>query len=150
MPRCRTLLALLASGLLGLLGPARASGDEDLLLVWKRDDGEAHVKLATPKALPRGLVSVAYQLVAVNTALATPEMVVARFTVACKAKSAEPVQLVHSHTTMYKFVRGTFVRDSDEPVSPPMEVSLDTHHEFAAMPAVVACARAVATVKSAL
>jgi hypothetical protein len=100
--------------------------------------------------LPRGLVSASYQLIAVNTALATPEMVVARFGVVCAATTAKPVQLVHSHTTMFRFVRGTFVRDSDEPVSPPMDVSLDSHPEFASMPAGVACTRAVAMVKAPL
>jgi hypothetical protein len=33
-------------------------------------------------------------------------------------------------------------------VTPPMEVSLESHPDFAAMPAAVACARAVAMVKS--
>jgi len=140
----------LSFGLVGLLGQATAAGDGDLLPVWKRSDGEAHVRLSTPKAMPQGLVSVSYQLVAVNTALATPEMVVARFGVVCKPKTGEPVQLVHSHTTMYKFLKGSFVLDSDQPLSPPMDVALDSHHEFAAMPAVVACNRAVAMVKASL
>jgi hypothetical protein len=51
---------------------------------------------------------------------------------------------------MFKFQRGTFVQDSDQPISPPMEVALDAHHEFAAMPAAVACNRAVALVKASL
>ena len=143
-------LAILCLGLLGLLGQATAAVDEELLPVWKRSDGEAHVRLSTPKTMPRGMVSVSYQLVAVNTALPTPEMVVARFGVVCKSKTGEPVQLVHSHTTMFKLVKGTFVVDSDQPVSPPMEVALESHHEFAAMPAVVACNRAVAMVKASL
>ena len=148
MLKRRRSIALLAVGLFGLTGFATASDDADLLPVWKRGDGEAHVRLSKPKTLPQGLVSVSYHLLAVNTALATPEMVVAKFGVVCASKTGAPVQLVHSHTTMFKFVRGNFVQDSDEPVSPPMDVSLDTHHDFAAMPATVACARAVAMVKS--
>jgi len=148
MPKRRNSLAAFSFGLIGLLGHATAASDDDLLLVWKRSDGEAHVRLSTPKTMPRGLVSVSYQLVAVNTALATPEMVVARFGVVCKSKTGEPVQLVHSHTSMFKLVKGTFVLDSDQPVSPPMDVALDSHHEFAAMPAVVACSRAVAMLKT--
>ena len=144
-----TSLSVLFIGLACLLGNA-AAREGELLPVWKRSDGEAHVRLSTPKAMPNGLVSVSYQLVAVNKALATPEMAVARFTAVCKAGSGEPVQLAHSHTTMFKLVKGTFVRESDEPVSPPMDVALDSHHEFAAMPAVVACTRAVAIVKAAL
>ena len=116
--------------------------------MWKRSDGEAHVRLATPKTLPQGLVSVAYQLVAVNTALATPEMVIARFGVVCAPRTGKPVQLVHSRTTMFSFVDGRFVQDSDEPLSPPRDVSLDSHHDFAAKPAAVACTRAVAMVKA--
>jgi hypothetical protein len=146
----RRFLVVLSFGLLGLVGHATAASDGDLLPVWKRSDGEAHVRLSTPKTLPKGMVSVSYQLVAVNTALPTPEMAVARFAAVCKAKTGEPVQLVHSHTTMFKFVRGTFVQDSDQPISPPMEVALDAQHEFAAMPAVVACNRAVAMVKTSL
>jgi hypothetical protein len=141
------ILALIGAGLIGLLGAAAAADDADLVPVWKRDDGTAHIKLAVPKTLPEGLVSVSYHLVAVNTALATPEMVVAQFGVVCARKTRAPVQLTHSHTTMFKLVRGQFVQDSDEPISPPQEVSLESHHDFAAMPAVVACARAVALVK---
>lgn len=143
----RRFLAPLAVGLAGLLGPATASPDGDLLPVWKRDDGAAHIRLSTPKSLPQGLVSVSYHLIAVNMALPIPEMVVARFGAVCARKGSEPVQLTHSHTTMFKLVRGKFVQDSDEPLSPPLEVSLDSHHDFAAMPAAVACARAVAMVK---
>lgn len=141
------LSALIGTGLIGLLGPAAAADDAELVPVWKRDDGAAHIKLAAPKTLPEGLVSVSYHLVAVNTALATPEMVVAQFGVVCARKTRAPVQLTHSHTTMFKLVRGQFVQDSDEPVSPPQQVSLESHHDFAAMPAVVACARAIALVK---
>jgi hypothetical protein len=140
--------ALLGAGLLGPLGLAAAADDAQLLPVWKRDDGTAHIRLAVPKTLPEGLVSVSYHLVAVNTALPTPEMVVAQFGVVCVRKTREPVQLTHSHTTMFKLVRGKFVQDSDHALSPPMDVSLESHHDFAAMPAVVACARAVALVKS--
>ncbi|HEX6018229.1 MAG TPA: hypothetical protein VFZ28_09020 [Burkholderiaceae bacterium] len=135
--------------LLSLLGPAAASTDDELLPVWKRADGEAHVRLSSAKALPQGVVSVGYQLLAVNTALAPPEMAVARFDALCSPKTGAPIQLVHSHTTMLKFVGGTFVVQSDEPVSPPMDVALDSRYEFAAMPAVVACSRAVAMVKAA-
>ena len=142
------LLAVLAAGLLGPLGLATAADNAELVPVWKRDDGTAHIKLSMPKTLPEGLVSVSYHLVAVNTALATPEMVVAQFGVVCARKTREPVQLTHSHTTMFKLVRGKFVQDSDQALSPPMEVSLESHHDFAAMPAVVACARAVALAKS--
>jgi hypothetical protein len=133
-------------GLLGLIEHATAS--DELLLVWKRSDGEAHIRLSTPKTLPQGLVSVLYQLVAVNTALTTPEMVIARFGVVCAPKTGEPVRLVHSHTTMFKLVGGKYVQDSDEPVSPPRDVSLDSQHDFAAKPAGVACTRAVAMVKA--
>jgi hypothetical protein len=141
------LSALISAGLIGLLGPAAAADDAELVPVWKRDDGTAHIKLAAPKTLPEGLVSVSYHLVAVNTALATPEMVVAQFGVVCARKTREPVQLTHSHTTMFKLVRGQFVQDSDQALSPPLEVSLQSNHDFAAMPAVVACARAVALTK---
>lgn len=142
------LLAVLVAGLLGPIGPATGADNSDLVPVWKRDDGTAHIKLAVPKTLPEGLISVSYHLVAVNTALPTPEMVVAQFGVVCARKTREPVQLTHSHTTMFKLVRGKFVQDSDQALSPPMEVSLESHHDFAAMPAVVACARAVALAKS--
>lgn len=140
--------ALVVSLLLGLGSIGHAAAADDLLPVWKRPDGEAHIRMSTPKALPQGLVSVRYQLVAVNTALTTPEMVIARFGVVCARKTGEPVELVHSHTTMFRFVDGKFVQDSDEPVSPPRDVSLDSHHEFAAMPASVACTRAVAMVRA--
>jgi hypothetical protein len=146
MLKSRNVPVVLLFGLLGLIGHATAS--EDLLPVWKRSDGEAHVRLSTPKTLPQGRVSVLYQLVAVNTALTTPEMVIARFGVVCAPKTGEPIQLVHSRTTMFRFVSGQFVQDSDEPVSPPRDVSLDSHHDFAARPAGVACARAVAMVKA--
>jgi hypothetical protein len=139
--------ALIGAGLIGLLGPAVAADDADLVPVWKRDDGTAHIKLAAPKTLADGLVSVSYHLVAVNTALPTPEMVVAQFGVVCERKTREPVQLTHSHTTMFRLVRGQFVQDSDQALSPPLEVSLESNHDFAAMPAVVACARAVALAK---
>jgi len=148
--RALTLLPLLLPlTLLGLLGPAAASNDDELLPVWQRADGEAHVRLSSAKALPQGVVSVGYQLLAVNKALAPPEMAVARFDALCSPKTGAPIQLVHSHTTMLKLVGGSFVVDSEQPVSPPMDVALDSHYEFAAMPAVVACARAVAMVKAA-
>jgi hypothetical protein len=146
MHKYRSALVVFLLGLLGLIGHAMAS--DDLLPVWKRSDGEAHVRLSTPETLPHGMVSVAYQLVAVNSALTTPEMVIARFGVMCSPKTGEPVQLVHSRTTMFKLVGNKYELDSDEPVSPPMDVSLDSHHEFAAWPAAVACTRAVAIVKS--
>jgi hypothetical protein len=139
-------LVVLLFGQLGWVGHATAS--DDLLPVWKRSDGEAHIKLSTPKTLPQGLVSVLYHLVAVNTALPTPEMVVARFSVVCARKTGEPVQLVLSRTTMFKFLGGKYVVDSDEPLSPPREVSLDSFHDFASKPAGVACTRAVAMVKA--
>ena len=61
---------ILLGGLLGPLGLATAA-DADLVPVWKRDDGTAHIRLAAPKTLPEALVSVSYHLVAVNTALPT-------------------------------------------------------------------------------
>ena len=143
------LLPLLAAGLLAPLGLAATADDGDLVPVWKRDDGTAHIRLSAPKTLAQGLVSVSYHLVAVNTALPTPEMVVAQFGVVCERKTREPVQLTHSHTTMFRLVRGKFVQDSDQALSPPLEVSLESNHDFAAMPAVVACARAVALAKPA-
>src|SRR5512144_841084 len=109
MLKWRNALVVLWLGL-GLIGHATAS--DDLLPVWKRSDGEAHVKLSTPKTLPQGLVSVLYHLVAVNTALTTPEMVIARFSVVCAQKTGEPVALVLSRTTMYKFLGGKYVVDS--------------------------------------
>lgn len=145
-----TPLTLLLFTVLGLMTqPAAAVSDDELLPVWKRDGGEAHVRLSTAKALPQGVVSVGYQLMAVNTALVPPEMAVARFEALCSPKTGAPIQLVHSHTTMLKFVGGSFVVDSEQPLSPPMDVALDSHHEFAAMPAVVACTRAVALLKAA-
>ncbi|HEU5297427.1 MAG TPA: hypothetical protein VFU71_21795 [Burkholderiaceae bacterium] len=147
MSKSRTALVVgFLSGLSCLLGHARAS--DELLPVWKRSDGEAHVKLSTPKTMPHGRVAVVYQLVAVNTALTTPEMVVADFGVVCAPRTGEPVRLVHSHTTMFKLVGGRYVQESDEPVSPPRDVSLDSQHDFAAKPATVACARALAMVKA--
>jgi|GEM_PF-6635334 len=147
MLKCRNALVVVLFGLLGLIGPATAS--DDLLPVWKRSDGEAHIKLSTtPKTLPRGVVSVLYHLIAVNTALTTPEMVVASFGVTCAPKTGEPVELVLSRTTMFKFLGGKYVVDSDEPLSPPRDVSLESFHDFAAKPAGVACARAVAMVKA--
>jgi hypothetical protein len=146
MLKCRNPLIVFLLGLSGLIGHAAAA--DDLLPVWKRSDGEAHIILSTPKTLPQGLVSVLYQLVAVNTALATPEMVIARFGVVCARKTSEPVELVHSHTTMFRSVGGKYVQDSDEPVSPPRVVSLDSHHDFAARPAAVACTRAVAMARA--
>jgi len=142
MHKCRSTLVVLLLGLLGLIG--RATASDELLPVWKRSDGEAHIKLSTPKALPHGMVGVLYQLVAVNTALTTPEMVIARFGVMCSPKTGEPITLVHSGTTMFKLVGNKYEQDSDEPVSPPRDVSLDSHHDFAAKPAGVACTRAVA------
>jgi len=147
MPKCRTALVVsFLSGLSCLLGQARAA--DELLPVWKRSDGEAHVKLSTPKTMSQGRVAVVYQLVAVNTALTTPEMVVADFGVVCAPRTGEPVRLVHSHTTMFKLVAGRYVQESDEPMSPPRDVSLDSHQDFAAKPAAVACARAIAMVKA--
>jgi len=146
MRKCLKPLVLLVLGLTGFIGQASAS--DDLLPVWKRSDGEAHIKLSKPERLPQGMVSVFYQLVAVNTALTTPEMVIARFGVVCRPKTAEPVTLVLSRTTMFRFVDGAFVQNSDEPLSPPREVSLESHHDFAAKPAEVACTRAVAMVKT--
>jgi len=140
------LPVFLLFGLSGLIGHATAS--DELLPVWKRSDGEAHVKLSTPKTMPQGRVAVVYQLVAVNTALATPEMVVADFGVVCAPKTGEPIRLLLSNTAMFKLVRGRYVQQSDEPVSPPREVSLDSYHDFAAKPAGVACARAMAMVKA--
>jgi hypothetical protein len=49
---------------------------------------------------------------------------------------------------MFKFLEGKYVVDSDEPLSPPRDVSLDSYHDFAAKPAGVACTRAVAMVKA--
>ena len=146
MHKYRSALIVFLLGLLGPIGHAMAS--DDLLPVWKRSDGEAHIRLSTPETLPHGMVSVLYQLVAVNTALTTPEMVIARFGVMCSPKTGEPVRLVHSRTTMFKFVGDRYVQDSDEPVSPPREVSLESHHDFAAKPAGVACTRAVAMLKA--
>ena len=146
MLKWRNALVVLCFGPFGLVGHVTAS--DDLLPVWKRSDGEAHVKLSTPKTLPQGLVSVLYHLVAVNTALTTPEMVIARFSVVCAQRTGEPVALVLSRTTMFKFLGGKYVVDSDEPLSPPRDVSLDSYHDFAAKPAGVACARAVAMVKA--
>ena len=145
MHTCRSALVVLSLSLLGLIDHAAAS--DDLLPVWKRSDGEAHIRLSTPETLPHGMVSVLYQLVAVNTALTTPEMVIARFGVMCSPKTGAPVKLVHSRTTMFRFEGGQFVQDSDEPLSPPRDVSLDSHHDFAAQPAGVACTRAVAMLK---
>lgn len=121
-----------------------AQASEQLLPVWKRSDGEARIRLATPEALPRDRVAVAYELVAVNTAQPTPEMVVARFGVVCARKSGQPLRLMHAHTTMYKLMGDRVVRDSDEALSPPREVSLESHDDFAAMPAGVACRHALA------
>jgi hypothetical protein len=146
MHKGRSAPVVFLLGLLGLIGHTAAS--DDLLPVWKRSDGEAHIRLSTPQTLPHGLVSVLYQLVAVNTALTTPEMVIARFGVTCSPKTGEPVNLVHSRTTMFRFEDGQFVLDSDEPVSPPRDVSLDSHQDFAAKPAGVACTRAVAILKA--
>lgn len=147
MLKCRnTLVVIFLFDLLGLIGHAAAS--DELFPVWKRSDGEAHVKLSTPKTMLRGRVAVMYQLVAVNTALTTPEMVIADFGVICAPKTGEPVRLVLSHTTMYKLVGDRYVQESDEPVSPPRDVSLDSYHDFAARPAGVACARAMAMVKA--
>jgi hypothetical protein len=145
MHKYRSALVVFSLGLLGLIEHATAS--DDLLPVWKRSDGEAHIRMSTPETLPHGMVSVLYQLVAVNTALTAPEMVIARFGVMCSPKTGKPVKLVHSRTTMFTFVGNKYVQDSDEPVSPPREVSLDSHHDFAAMPAGVACTRAVAMLK---
>ena len=146
MNKRRSARVVLLLGLVGLIGHATAS--DDLFPVWKRSDGEAHVKLSTPKTLPHGMVAVLYQLVAVNTALTTPEMVIALFGVTCSPNTAAPVNLVHSRTTMFKLVGNKYVQDSDEPVSPPRDVSLDSHDDFAAKPAGVACARAVAMLKA--
>jgi hypothetical protein len=146
MHKRRSVLVVFLLGLLGLIGHATAS--DDLLPVWKRSDGEAHIKLSTPQTLPHGMVAVLYQLVAVNTALTTPEMVIARFGVTCSPKTGEPVSLIHSRTTMFRLVGNRYELDSDEPVSPPRDVSLDSHHDFAAKPAGVACTRAVAMLKA--
>jgi hypothetical protein len=147
MLKSRSALAVLLFGLSGLIGHAAAS--DELLPVWKRSDGEAHIKLSTtPRTLPRGLVSVLYDLVAVNTAQATPEMVIATFSVTCAPKTGEPVNLVLSRTTMFRFSDGKYVVDRDEPLSPPRDVSLDSYHDFAARPASVACTRAVAIVRA--
>ncbi|HET7525270.1 MAG TPA: hypothetical protein VFK10_04940 [Burkholderiaceae bacterium] len=147
MLKCRRALVVsLWFGLWGLSGHAAAS--DELLPVWKRSDGEAHVKLSTPKTMPQGRVAVVYQLFAVNTALDTPEMVVADFGVVCAPKTGEPVRLILSHTTTFKLVSGRYVQESEQPVSPPRDVSLDSYHDFASKPAGVACARALAIVKS--
>jgi len=142
----RPLLVFVWLALVGLSGHAAAS--DDLLPVWKRSDGEAHIRLSTPKNLPKGNVSVPYQLVAVNTALETPEMVIARFGVVCSRKTGAPVTLTLSRTTMFRFVDGALVQDSDEPLSPPREVSLESFHDFASKPAGVACTRALAMLKA--
>ena len=144
--RRRVLLVLSLFGLAGFGGHAVAS--DEVLPVWKRSDGEAHVRLSTPKTMSQGRVAVVYQLVAVNTALATPEMVVADFGVVCAPKTGAPVRLVLSHTTMFKLVDGRYVQESEQPISPPRDVSLDSYHDFAAKPAGVACARAMAMVKT--
>jgi hypothetical protein len=148
MLKCRNVrvVILFLFGLSGLIGHATAS--DELLPVWKRGDGEAHVRLSTPKAMPQGRVAVVYQLVAVNTALAPPEMVIADFGVVCGPKAGEPVRLILSNTTMFKLVGGRYVQESDEPLSPPRDVSLEAHPDFAARPAGVACARAMAMVKA--
>jgi hypothetical protein len=146
MHKCQRALVVFLLGLFGLI--EHASAADVLLPVWKRSDGEAHIKLSTPKTLPHGMVSVLYQLVAVNTALTTPEMVIARFGVTCSPTTGEPVRLVHSRTTMFRLVGDTYVQDSDEPLSPPRDVSLESHHDFAAKPAGVACSRAVAMLKA--
>src|SRR5262252_9225240 len=116
-----TQVLLLLCGLAAGVAPAVAS--DELVPVWKRSDGEAHVKLSTPKAMPQGRVAVVYQLVAFNTALDTPEMVIADFGVVCARKTGEPVRLVHSRTAMFKLVDGRYVQESDEPLSPPRDVS---------------------------
>jgi hypothetical protein len=146
LKRRNALAVFFLFGLSGLIGHATAS--DELLPVWKRSDGEAHVKLSTPKTMPQGRVAVVYQLVAVNTALAPPEMVIADFGVVCAPKTGEPIRLVLSNTTMFKLVGGKYVQESDEPLSPPRDVSLESHHDFAAKPAGVACARAMALVKA--
>jgi hypothetical protein len=146
MHKYRSAPVVFLLALLALVKPAMAS--DDLLPVWKRSDGEAHIRLSTtPETSPHGMVAVLYQLVAVNTALTTPEMVVARFGVMCSPKTGEPVRLVHSRTTMFRLMGNKYVQDSDEPLSPPRDVSLDSHHDFAAKPAGVACERAVAMLK---
>ncbi|HSC01340.1 MAG TPA: hypothetical protein VLE45_15580 [Burkholderiaceae bacterium] len=142
----RPLLVLAWLALVGL--GVHAAPADDLLPVWKRSDGEAHIRLSAPKNLPKGKVSVPYQLVAVNTALDTPEMVIASFGVVCSRKTGEPVTLTLSRTTMFRFVDGTLVQDSDEPLSPPREVSLESFHDFASKPAGVARARALAMLKA--
>ena len=75
-------------------------------------------------------------------------MVIASFSVTCAPKTGEPVDLVLSRTTMFKFSGGKYVVDSDESLSPPRDVSLDSFHDFAAKPASVACTRAVAMVRA--
>lgn len=125
--------------LAGIGACAAAQASEQLLPVWKRSDGEARIRLAAPQALPKGRVAVAYELVAVNTAQPTPEMVVAKFGVECERKTGQPLRLMHAHTTMYKLLGDRVVQDSDEPLSPPREVSLESHDDFAAKPAGVAC-----------
>jgi hypothetical protein len=142
-PRCALVVLFAVCGLIG-----HATASDELLPVWKRSDGEAHVKLSTPKTMPQGRVAVVYQLVAVNTALTTPEMVIADFGVVCAPKTGAPVRLVHSHTAMFKLVGDRYVQESDQPVSPPRDVSLESHDDFAAKPAGVACARALAMVKA--
>ena len=146
MLKCRHALFVFLFGLSGSIGHATAS--DDPIPVWKRSDGEAHVRLSTPKTMSQGRVAVLYQLVAVNTALTTPEMVIAQFGVVCAPKTGKPVRLVISHTAMFRFVGGRYVQESDEPVSPPRDVSLDSYHDFAAKPAGVACTRAMAMVKA--
>jgi len=140
------LLTCFMFGLSALSG--RAAASDEMVPVWKRSDGEAHVKLSTPKTMPQGRVAVVYQLFAVNTALDTPEMVVADFGVVCAKETGEPVRLILSHTTMFKLVEGKYVQESEQPISPPKDVSLESYHDFASKPAGVACARALAMVKS--
>jgi len=146
MVKYPTALVFFLFGVSGLIGHAAAS--DEVFPVWKRSDGEAHVKLSTPKTMPQGRVAVVYQLVATNTALTTPEMVVADFGVVCAKKTGEPVRLILSRTAMFRLVEGKYVQASDEPLSPPRDVSLDSYHDFASKPAGVACARAMAMVKA--
>jgi hypothetical protein len=139
------LLALLAlvkpANTVGSRGPLYCGGSGKAMLAYI-SPGEQERVLAQPLVPLTPILGVV-----VCASMTTPEMVVARFGVMCSPKTGEPVRLVHSRTTMFRLMGNKYVQDSDEPLSPPRDVSLDSHHDFAAKPAGVACERAVAMLK---
>lgn len=142
MQLIQSRVAAIAAALLYGTCPAALAADQDGITVWERDGAVAMIDVGKPSLLASGLISVTYRLVAINGALATPEMVVSTYGAGCQPRDDAPFTVLHFKTTVSKHVGNKWVVHKQNNYDPPQELEPSSDKYFLEMPAKAACAQA--------